>query len=477
VACTVNPPGFASATQTTFESNITLEGVSASSFGASQNATLATSIASTLAMPASAITVIGITSVAPAGRHLLQSSAAVAFSVATSNSTQASSLRAALNATVAFSGALSSSLRRSADSVLSAVTGIAATAPAETALVLASLPCPIGSFLNGLTQTCDQCAVGLVSTSTGSITCSQCPPHYAWASSATCVSCPSNSVTAPNNVAQCACESGYYDTLFGASLTAPVCLACPLGAVCTSGFVGAAAGYWREGTLSAVFYQCRVGNCVEEHVLGPLNGRPSTNGTARRALLQLVSNASVPANCVEGNMGPLCGLCVPEYSLQSGVCAPCNPNDAFANWSKGSRAGLLIGCAVVGVIIIAFGLFQSLSPALERMAAAAITAAHAAQMALMSCATGCARYCSKAPAKEGDDAAAQASQDDTGEEGTDVIVDASATVSNMESQVDAALDLQDELEELLEKLQSYAKIVVKCVSARSCLKHRAAPSY
>ena len=516
VACTVNPPGFASSTQTTFASNVTLTGVNAANFGASQNATLTASLAATLGVPASAITITSVASTAPAGRHLLQSSAAVAFSVATSNGTQASSLRSALNATAAFAGALATSLRSSADPVLSSVASVAATAPAETALVLASLPCPIGTFLNGLTQQCDQCAVGLVTTSTGSITCSKCPSHFAWASSSQCVSCPSNSVTSPNDAAQCACDFGYYDSLFGASLTEPVCLPCPLGGVCTSGFVGAAAGFWRETTWSDIFYQCRVGNCVEETVVGPLNRPAPANSTvARRALLQLSLNASVPTNCVHGNTGPLCALCLPGYSLQSGVCGPCDPKDAFENWSSGSQAGLLIGCAIVGVITLAFGLFQPISPALESAAAAAIAGGHSLKLALVACATFCMTCHSRATTGDADNDAAD-NADDT-PEATDAITatdvnddgylsfmaeaknkvseaentrnaavsyvqgaslayavgtgvmnaddgDASSVHGSDAGAIDAALAFQDKLQELMEKLAKYTKIIVKCVA-------------
>ena len=516
VACTVNPPALASSTQTTVASNVTLAGVSASNFGTSQNATLTASLAATLGVPASAVTITSVASTAPAGRHLLQSSAAVAFSVATGNDTQASSLRSALNATVAFAGALTTSLRSCADPVSSVVTGVAATAPAETALVLASLPCPVGTFLNGLTQQCDTCAVGLVATTTGSITCSKCPPHFAWASSSQCVSCPSNSVTSPNDAAQCACDFGYYDSLFGASLTEPVCLPCPLGGVCTSGFVGAAAGFWRETTWSDIFYQCRVGNCVEETVVGPLNRPAPANSTvARRALLQLSLNASVPTNCVHGNTGPLCALCLPGYSLQSGVCGPCDPKDAFENWSSGSQAGLLIGCAIVGVITLAFGLFQPISPALESAAAAAIAGGHSLKLALVACATFCMTCHSRATTGDADNDAAD-NADDT-PEATDAITatdvnddgylsfmaeaknkvseaentrnaavsyvqgaslayavgtgvmnaddgDASSVHGSDAGAIDAALAFQDKLQELMEKLAKYTKIIVKCVA-------------
>ena len=500
VACTVNPPGFASSTQTTFTSNVTLAGVSSANFGAAQNATLATSIASTLAVSASAVAITEVTNVAPAGRHLLQASAAVAFAVTTTNNTQASAMRTALNATAAFSGALATSLRSSADPVLSVTTGVITTAPTETALVLAALPCPEGTFLNGLTQACDPCAVGLVTTAAGASTCSKCPLRSAWVSSSACVVCPSNSVTSPANPGQCACDFGYYDTLFGANLTAPVCETCPLGGKCTTGFVGAKAGFWRESTQSAFFYQCREGNCVEEDIYGPLILPPNATA-ARRKLLQAAGNASVPSNCVEGNAGPLCALCLPGYSLQSGVCAPCDPKDAFENWSEGSRGGLIIGCAIAGVIIIAFALFQPLSPGLEyaatRIVDAASAGASSLKEAVVSCVT-CACRSSGPPdppaAKIDEDAARdptsapqaiRASTRDAGaaslglggmmgslggdDGGGGEDEDEGGSASESDGAVDMALDFQDEMEELLEKLQKYAKIIIKCVARLQCL--------
>lgn len=388
MACTVNPPGFASSTQTTFASSVTLAGVSAASFGASQNSTLTATLASTLAAPVSAVVITAVTGASPAGRHLLQTSAAVAFSVATANATQASSLRSALNATATLSGSLATSLRSSPDPVLSAVTGVVAALPAETNLVLAALPCPAGTFLNGLTQSCDQCAIGLVTTSTGSITCVKCPTGFAWASSSVCVACPANAVTSPNNPAQCACSSGYYDPAFGANLTAPVCKICPLGGACSSGFVGAAKGFWRENTRSDFFYSCREGRCLTENVTGPLSLKQAP-----------LLNASVPANCKKGYTGPLCALCIPGYALQSGKCAPCSPEDAWVNWSAGSKAGLLIGCAIAGLAVVAFAFFQPLSPGLERAGAAIFEAASSVGASVVSLFT-CAYCFAVAPAKK-----------------------------------------------------------------------------
>ena len=397
VACTVNPPGFASSTQTTFASSVTLSGVSASNFGAGQNTTLTAALASTLAAPASAVVIVAVNSASPSGRHLLQASAAVAFSVATTNATQASSLRSALNATAALAGSLTAALRGSADPVLSAVTGVVAALPAETNLVLAALPCPAGTYLNGLTQSCDECAVGLVTTSTGSTTCTKCPPRFAWLNSSQCSPCPDSSVTSPGNPAQCACSSGYYDTLYGANATAPNCALCPIGGACDTGYVAAAAGWWREDTRSVLFYRCRVDVCVAENITGPLSAQQVPLPPAGRP----------PENCVMGNTGPLCAVCKVGFALQSGECAPCDPEDAWDSWSQDSKGGLLIGCIIAGLLVLAIAFLQPVWPALERAVDVALqAAADGARRAADACSACFRRCCCRGPPVDEHDAAA-----------------------------------------------------------------------
>jgi hypothetical protein len=141
-----------------------------------------------------------------------------------------------------------------------------------------------------------------------------------------------------------------------------VCKECPLGGACDTGLVGAAAGYWRENEQSDAFVQCREGNCLAETVLGPLSmlmALPAGNDTL-----------GAGRNCLDGNNGPLCGVCIPGYAMQSGVCAPCDPADAWDNWSPGSKAGLLIGCMIFALIVLSFLFFQPLVPSLERSAVA-----------------------------------------------------------------------------------------------------------
>ena len=112
-------------------------------------------------------------------------------------------------------------------------------------------------------------------------------------------------------------------------------------------------------------------------------------------MLLLAGNASVPANCALGNGGPLCGLCLPGYALQSGVCAACNPADAFVNWRTRNKIALLVGCAAFGVIFIAFAFFQPLAPALERISDAVLAWLRALPSRLMACCCCCCLRSSK----------------------------------------------------------------------------------
>ena len=230
--------------------------------------------------------------------------------------------------------------------------------------------CQPGAFLNSTSGQCAACVGATTAPTAAAATCNACPPATIWISASTaCVPCPANAAPSPFDPARCACAPGYYDTLFGDSAAAPVCALCPIGGECTTGFVGASAGFWRSNQRSDKFYRCRAGNCLAEDVSGPLSA-PNSNASAHRHLLSLAAPlANVTAsNCVFGSTGPLCGVCLPGYARQSGECAICDPADAWPNWSQQNKAGLLVGCLVFALLFIAFVFFQPLSPSLERAA-------------------------------------------------------------------------------------------------------------
>lgn len=373
-SCQVNPPGMVSKPQTTFASNLSIAGVSAASFGATQNATLTASIASTLSVAASSVLIQSVADVA-ARRRLAAVSLHAAFTCTVGSTAAAAAVAQSFNNTAGFAHALVAALSAAGDPVLGAVSAssIAVAPPSITAVYVASEPCPAGTSLNGLTQNCDACAFGTVAPSHSSTACTACPPRTAWVNaSVACQACPDNAVTSPNSPAQCACGVGYYDALFGASLTAPACVACPLGGVCVSGFLAADQDFWRENTTSDQLYKCRVGNCLAEVVVGPLTIAPASGNVSaahRRLLGVPLANASTaPTNCVPGNTGPLCSVCVVGYALQSGACSPCNPADAWDSWSPRNQAGLLVGCVIVGMVFLALAFLQPAWPRLERAA-------------------------------------------------------------------------------------------------------------
>jgi hypothetical protein len=384
IACIVNPAGFASKTETYFASSMSLPGVTA--LGASQNATLAAAVASAMDVSADSVLITGVSGAPPSAHRRLAVAAATAnFTVTTTNTTLAAQVRTTLHSTPAFASKLQVALQASPDPVLAAVSDISVTAPTENTQVLSSEACQPGTFLNSLTASCDVCAWNLVSLSAGAVACSTCPTTSARANASYCQPCPDNSRVATSNPGLCACSNGFYDALFGADVLQPACKKCPIGGVCDTGFVAAAAGYWRETTLSDVFYRCREGKCQAETVIGPLsppiNTTVSTMAAGRRLLPLAGGNATnssadtLPTNCVEGAVGPLCAVCLPGYALQSGECLPCDPADAWENWSAGSKTALLVCVIAAAVVFILFAFFQPLLPAVERFADACLEAA------------------------------------------------------------------------------------------------------
>jgi hypothetical protein len=233
--------------------------------------------------------------------------------------------------------------------------------------------CAAGYAPSALDGTCTACAPGYYAAAAGGASCDKCAATAVSvaAGAVACTTCPDSSV-ALNNA--CICATDYYDAAFGASVAAPNCAACPLGAYCSGGTLAALEGFWRETLTDVVFLPCREGNCLQEDV-------STSTAAARRRLLAAVANATDewPAtNCASGATGPLCGLCQPGYSLQAGACAVCDPGDAWESWSADSKAGLLVGAVVFAIAFIAIALFQPLVPSLERLVSATVTSVTAA---------------------------------------------------------------------------------------------------
>ena len=407
--CRPNPTGFASKVVTTFDSAVQLAGVTPDGVSATQNATLVGAIATALGVDASTveITSIGAPTAATRRRALLQA-AQVGFRVSATEAATASSLRTAFDASGGLEGRLTSALRASGDPVLAAVSG-ASVAPAEESVVATEAePCTAGTYLDVLSSTCQPCADDVVTTTAGATSCVSCPANYARLNASACVACPENSRTSPVDSGACACNGGvgFYDARFGVSKTEPVCLPCPKGAICTSGLAAAAEGYWRSSTVSDLFFRCHLGNCLQENVTGPLTpldgggGVGNATATRRRLLAELVaasagnlSNVTDPTNCVFGNTGALCEMCLPGYAVQDGECLPCKPTDAWTSWNVDSQVALLAGVIVGGLTFLAFAFFQPVAPVLEDFAAAAVAWGKAKASASVDWAKGAMLSC------------------------------------------------------------------------------------
>ena len=408
--CTPNPAGFASKVVTTFDSSVQLAGVTPDGVAASQNASLVSAIATAFGVDASTVAITSIGAPAAAAqrrRRALLQAAQVGFRVSAADASAAGTLRAAFDAGGGLEARLASALRASGDPALAAVSGASVASPQESVVATAAEPCTVGTYLDVLSGSCQPCADDMVTTTVGATACESCPANYARVSASECVPCPDNSRTAPVDPGACACNGGvgFYDARFGASKTEPLCLPCPKGAICTSGLAGAAAGYWRSSTVSDVFFRCHLGNCLQENVTGPLSPVDGTAGVSnatalRRLLAQLVvavtgnlSNATAPTNCVFGNTGALCEMCLPGYAVQEGVCLPCKPTDAWASWNVGSQTALLVGAISGGLTFLAFAFFQPVAPVLEDVAASATAWGKAKASASADWAKGAALSC------------------------------------------------------------------------------------
>ena len=342
-------------------------GLSAASFGPAQNATLSGSIAATLKLAPDAIAITSVVDVS-ARRRLAAFQLQANFTAVTTGAANTASVLVALT-TATFTQQLASALAASGDSLLSAVSAASITVspPLASTVYLDAEPCAAGTYLDGATQSCVACAHGTVAPTSSSTTCAVCPARTVWLNaSVPCLPCPNNAGTNPNDPAQCACMSGFYDVLFGASRDSPECAPCPLGGVCTTGFVAAEVDWWRENTTSDTFYKCKVERCLAENVTGPLSVDYDSNR----------NYSTQPVNCIPGHTGPLCSLCLDGYAFQSGVCLPCDPADAFHTWSPGSKAALVIMCTLLCLLFVAFVFFLPLTPGLHAATLKSASAAH-----------------------------------------------------------------------------------------------------
>lgn len=103
------------------------------------------------------------------------------------------------------------------------------------------------------------------------------------------------------------------------------CKPCPEGAVCPGGDqLSSKQDWWRSSSTSTQFYGCRTPNICEA-------------GTA----------AGDPA-CVQGNSGPLCAVCLPNWFAFAGQCKECN---------QSGQAKIMLAVTVILIVVVVGVLF------------------------------------------------------------------------------------------------------------------------
>ena len=172
-------------------------------------------------------------------------------------------------------------------------------------------PCPAGThsakpgWLNGTHKSgsCNACAAGQYQDETRQVRCIDCAPN--------------KYQKLPGQKSCEACPGGQFQSARGqASCTA----SCPLGTDCTLGVALQVEGWWRptanlteETTLYACFQE---GVCVGSEEL-------TKDGCTVESCLPAFDK-----QCAQGYEGPVCALCVPNYTRQGGKCKPCASFDA-----------------------------------------------------------------------------------------------------------------------------------------------------
>ena len=338
-SCTVNPPGFRSVQLTTMASVLTIGGLTASSVGQTQNATLVKSIAAALnATSASTVVITSVADSTPSGRHLLSGAVLVNFTITTDAS--AAPIQAALNASSSFANTLAASLQNTSDPVLSSVSArsLAVAEPSVEVEVLPSQPCEAGTFLDSRTQECTICGAGFYSPEAGAASCLPCPASTYALNSTYCSACPLGSSSAAGTavVADCLCTYGFLQLPTADGEPGFTCTQCPEGGKCIGDDTPLALdGFWHVADSRLEFWDCEEGFCLEEEEV--------TNVT----------------NCREGHTGLVCGECLEGWTIQGEFCGLCPPDSAFTQWPRAKLAGIVF---ISGFLFLASSLLYLLGP-------------------------------------------------------------------------------------------------------------------
>ena len=310
---------------------------------------------------------------------------------------------------------------------------------------------------NWQNASCALCPAGAFSSSLGAVACTRCAPFSVapQPGAVACTACPANSRDSDDNTA-CACVDGYFDAALGGNSTAPTCVPCTDGGVCVGGQLLAQEGFWRESPTDAVFLKCREGYCLAEEAPPPSEATP-----LRRRLAQLNASAG---HCADGHGGPLCAVCLEEYTMQGGFCQPCREQDAWRAWSRPAKGITIAFFVPAGALLLTLLLLLPLLPAWERAlwhcTTALATAAEGVAGAVAGATSALRRRCTGAAEEEhasplssitprlSTDSADPDDDDAVGSGGVDELIEAAMA--------------------LLTMLAKPGKILIKCVRVFAC---------
>ena len=225
--------------------------------------------------------------------------------------------------------------------------------------VMGCEPCTSGKYITNLSDlTCSSCEKGKSNVHVGSVSaddciscdvgtyenefgsgradCFLCPSgkssNTVGASSQfECLKCPGENMFSVEGSSSCVCDKGYFmnDAATGNGTAAVVvittCVQCPVGTNCDSpgstlNNLKMLGGYWRPSTTSVVVIECDI----KKHCPQDKNSTNSSSG------------------CALGHDGPVCGLCMADYSMEEETCEICEGDVSATAFIPLAVAGFMV---------------------------------------------------------------------------------------------------------------------------------------
>ena len=138
------------------------------------------------------------------------------------------------------------------------------------------------------------------------------------------------------------------------------CASCPANTLCPGSgdnYAYVEPGYWRASIFDSVVHQCPASFCLGQ-TLQSL-GKDATILTPAFWSLNPDSESysaprylPPPIKCRKGHSGPLCAVCIPEYTFRSGVCELCAPGSAFKDIPSGARIVFFFFCTLILLVLV-----------------------------------------------------------------------------------------------------------------------------